>query len=163
MQQTNTVELLRTRGYRITRQRVVILEAIQEQQQHFTAEELHEIVRASIPTIDLATIYRSLHWLHEFGLVRKFNVGTDRLEWEDATAHAHHHLICRSCGAQQQIDNHVIECLNDHILHHYGFEADPDHLAIWGRCAACRVADDERRTTDEGPQTIHNAIDHSEP
>jgi Fur family ferric uptake transcriptional regulator len=139
------IQTLREQGFRLTRQRRLILEAVRQHVHHLTAEIVYEAVRQQLPTIDLATVYRSLHWLHSMGLLRKFEVG-GRLEFEYAGADAHHHLICNSCGQHQEIDNHVIEVLQAHILEHYGFEADPEHVALFGQCAECRAAEMKMRS-----------------
>ncbi len=133
-----SIQNLRALGFRLTRQRTVILDVMRQQKQHLTAEAVHAAVKQQCPTIDLATVYRTLHWLHGVGLLRKFDVGKDRLEFEYATAAEHHHLICTECGMEREIDNHVIECLQAHIIEHYDFEADPEHVALFGRCSECR-------------------------
>jgi Fur family ferric uptake transcriptional regulator len=140
MQQPNDIQLLRKQGYRLTRQRMLILDVLREQGRHLTADQIYGEVSRHHPEINLATVYRTLQWLHQVGLLRKIDVGKDRLEYEYATEADHHHLICKVCGTETQIDNHVIEKLQAHILEHYGFEADPDHVAIFGRCAQCRTA-----------------------
>lgn len=132
------IQNLRARGFRLTRQRMLILDVVRQHRHHLTAEAVYDAVKQQSPTIDVATIYRTLHWLHGLGLLRKFDVGKDRIEFEYATAREHHHLICTACGAEQEIDNHVIECLRAHIMEHYDFEADPEHVALFGRCAHCR-------------------------
>lgn len=156
------IEQLRARGFRITRQRLTILEAIRQHEQHVTAEDVHEAVRRRQPSIDLATVYRTLQWLHDAGLLRKIDVGKERMEYELASAAAHHHLVCRDCGGEQEINNHVMEELRAHILHHYDFEADSDHVAIFGHCAHCRdtethsSADQSRGSRPHGPSVAHN-------
>lgn len=132
---------LRQQGYRLTRQRMLILEIIRNSKRHISADEIFSEVRRQAPDVNLATVYRTLQWLHNAGLLRKIDVGKDRLEYEYAGGHIHHHLICKECGATTEIDNHVIEKLQAHILEHYDFAADPAHLAIFGRCAQCRQAE----------------------
>ncbi len=134
------VQLLRGQGYRLTRQRMLILEVIRDRRQHVTADEIYAEVSRRAPEINLATVYRTLQWLQSVGLLRKIDVGKDRMEYEYAQASAHHHLVCKECGWELEIDNHVIECLQAHIMEHYGFEADPEHVAIFGRCAQCRTS-----------------------
>jgi len=140
MKYTNDVQWLRTQGFRLTRQRLLILDIIRQNGQHLTADQILAEVHCQQPSIDRATVYRTLHWLHSVGLLRKIDVGKDRMEYEYAQPESHHHLICKNCGAEQEIGNHVIERLQAHILEHYNFEADPEHVAIFGRCAACRSA-----------------------
>lgn len=137
MQQRDVIQRLRAQGYRLTRQRMLILEVIARRGDHVSADEIYREVAPLNPALNLATVYRTLAWLHDAGLIRKIDVGRDRMLYEFA-ADEHHHLICRSCGIEHEIDNHVVEKLREHILEHYDFEADPEHIAIFGRCARCR-------------------------
>lgn len=141
MQDHVELQVLRERGFRLTYQRRLILDYIKQQARHVTADEIFTHVSGQCPEFSLATVYRNLQWLHGVGLLRKFDLGKERLEFEYAAAPMHHHLICKSCGAEQEIDNHVMVCFRAHVLEHYGFEADPEHQAIFGRCAACHAAD----------------------
>ncbi len=138
MQHRDAIQRLRAQGYRLTRQRMLILDVIARRRAHISADEIHREVVQINPALNLATVYRTLTWLHGAGLIRKIDVGRDRMLYEYAAADEHHHLICRSCGVEHQIDNHVVEKLREHILEHYDFAADPEHIAIFGRCARCR-------------------------
>ncbi len=131
---------LRRQGYRLTRQRLLILETLAHSGQHLSAEAIFRAVADRCPGINVATVYRNLQWLHGVGLVRRIDTGCGHLLWEYAEAHAHHHLICQRCHRVQEIDNHVVACLSDHVRDHYGFEVNLDHLAIFGICAACTTA-----------------------
>jgi Fur family transcriptional regulator, ferric uptake regulator len=143
MRHQQDIQALRRQGYRLTRQRMLILDVLRESKRHMTADQIYGEVSRQHPEINLATVYRTLQWLQQVGMLRKIDVGKDRLEYEYAREAEHHHLICKVCGTETQIDNHVIETLQTHILEHYGFEADPDHVAIFGRCAKCRGAQTE--------------------
>ncbi len=132
------VVALRRQGFRLTPQRLLTLEVIKDSAEHLSAEAIYVQVAARYPLINVATIYRNLQWLHDTGLIRKIDTGCGRLLWEHAGTPHHHHLICQGCDTVQEIDNHVIECLSDHVRDHYGFEVNLDHLAIFGRCAACQ-------------------------
>ena len=140
MQEAPDLQLLREQGFRLTHQRRLILDYIKAQPAHVTAEAIYNEVSRRCPEMNIATVYRNLQWLHGVGLLRKIDLGKDRLEYEYAGAPMHHHLICKECGAQQEIDNHVMVCFRAHVLEHYGFEADPEHVAIFGRCARCLAA-----------------------
>ena len=140
------VAALRRRGYRLTSQRLLMLEVIKSRPQHLSAEEIHAEVVARYPLTNVTTVYRNLQWLHEAGLVRKIDTGCGRLLWEYAGSTHHHHLICQSCDMVQEIDNHVVECLSEHVRDHYGFEVNLDHLAIFGKCVACQT-----RSAEDGP------------
>ncbi|HZB95840.1 MAG TPA: Fur family transcriptional regulator [Herpetosiphonaceae bacterium] len=137
------VVALRRQGFRLTPQRLLMLEVIKGSAEHLSAEAIHAEVAARYPLINVATVYRNLQWLHDNGLIRKIDIGCGRLLWEYAGNSYHHHLICQSCGAVQEIDNHVVECLSEHVRHHYGFEVNLDHLAIFGKCSACQAASND--------------------
>ena len=133
------VAALRRQGYRLTSQRLFMLEVIQNHSEHLSAEAIHAEVVARYPLTNVATVYRNLQWLQEAGLIRKIDIGRGHLLWEYAGSACHHHLICQSCGDVEEIDNHVVECLSNHVREHYGFEVNLEHLPIFGRCAACQT------------------------
>ncbi len=129
---------LRRQGYRLTSQRLLMLEVLKSRREHLSAEVIHAEVAARFPLINVATVYRNLQWLYDAALIRKIDLGRGHLLWEYAGPSCHHHLICQSCGAVQEIDNHVVECLSNHVMEHYGFDVNLDHLPIFGKCADCR-------------------------
>lgn len=139
MQNYAEIEALREQGFRLTHQRRLILDYIKNRPGHVTADEIYAEVSQHCPEMNIATVYRNLQWLHSVGLLHKFDLGKDRLEYEYAGTAVHHHLICKDCGSEQEIDNHVMVCFRAHVLEHYGFEADPEHVPIFGRCAECRM------------------------
>jgi Fur family ferric uptake transcriptional regulator len=123
----------------MTRQRRLIVEVVLQQRGHFTVDTIYAHVARRDPAINLATVYRTLHRLHQAGLLRTLDAGQERLLFEVADAHAqHHHLICTQCGSQLEIDDAAIEALRNVLLQRYNFAAEPEHLAIVGRCGRCR-------------------------
>jgi Fur family transcriptional regulator, ferric uptake regulator len=141
MKEQSELHALREQGFRLTHQRRLILDYIKQRAGHVTADDIYSEVSRHCPEMNIATVYRNLQWLYSVGLLRKFDLGKDRLEYEYASADAHHHLICKDCGSEQEIDDHVMVCFRAHVLEHYGFEADPEHVPILGRCAQCRAKD----------------------
>jgi Fur family ferric uptake transcriptional regulator len=136
--------LLRKHGFRVTPQRQLILEAIVEAGGHSSAEEIHARVEARIPGVNPATVYRTLHFYSELGLVVGAEIG-GRMVYELADDEPHHHLVCRNCDHVFQIDHGAIEALFKRIEEEQDFTVEMNHLALRGVCSACR---------DEGaPQT----------
>ena len=73
---------LRTRGYRITPQREMIVQVIAHAGCHVTAEEVFGQVQARTSAINLATVYRTLQWMVEAGVARKVDFGEGRFaQW----------------------------------------------------------------------------------
>lgn len=127
---------MRDHGFRVTPQRLLILDAICEGQGHTTFDEIHVRVVSKAPGINQATLYRTLDFLCELGLVVSAEI-EGRAVYEIAGETPHHHLVCRHCGQTQELrDLHFYE-LRDHLLSEHGFKADLGHQVIIGLCAEC--------------------------
>ena len=82
----------------VTPQRMAIYRALLQSEDHPTPEMLYRIVSRKMPSLSLATIYKTLDALETIGLVRAVAVDTDKRRY-DANDSPHHHLICSSCGS----------------------------------------------------------------
>src|ERR1051325_6684438 len=81
----------------LTRQRQVVLDAVQAGDHHPTAAEVFDAARRKMPGISFATVYNSLRFLRDEGLVHeiKFVDGASRYDRE---TDRHAHAICSGCG-----------------------------------------------------------------
>jgi Fur family ferric uptake transcriptional regulator len=131
------VALLRGRGQRMTPQRQLILEAIQDIEGHISAEAVHARVAARFPQVNISTVYRTLELLQELGLVTHTHFDDGVAQYHRTDAELHQHLVCRSCGSEQEIALDVLEPLGDELRRRYGFDADLAHFALVGRCQSC--------------------------
>ena len=129
---------LRRQGHRLTPQRLVVLEIIKLSRRHLTADEIHAAVLSQHPYVNIATVYRTLQWLQEVGLVAPIAIGSGPLRYEYIHGTAHHHLICQECGHEYEIGDDILDSLKVELLERYGFTAELSHLALPGRCAVCR-------------------------
>ena len=127
---------MRDLGFRVTPQRMLLLDAICEGNGHTTFDEIYERVKLKAPGINQATVYRALDFLCELRLVVSADIEGHTV-YEIAGETPHHHLVCRACGAVQELANYHFQVLRDHLLMEHGFRADLDHLAINGLCARC--------------------------
>jgi len=132
------VSRLSEKGYRLTPQRIMILSAIENSDDHVSAEEIYAQVVAKYPHVNISTVYRTLELLKRLGLVTETDFGGGRLRYHPADKGHHHHLVCTECGAVIDLDESVLSSLKDTLLREYKFSADLRHLAIFGRCANCR-------------------------
>lgn len=136
------LDRLRQNGVRITPQRVAILEAITEKDGHITADEIFARINPLFPYVDISTVYRTLDFLTENGLLNVIDLGAGRAEYELVSRTPHHHLVCRHCKQVTSIDYELVQPLRDALLDQYGFAADIRHFAIFGLCRVCREAGD---------------------
>jgi Fur family ferric uptake transcriptional regulator len=125
-------------GYRLTPQRQLILDALQNSDDHISAEEIHSQVRQQYPHVNISTVYRTLELLKNLGLVTETDMGSGHFRYHPADKGRHHHLICEQCGVTIDIDESVFSPLKRTLLKEYGFRANMSHLAIFGRCERCR-------------------------
>ncbi len=137
-QRWDFTSLLRKRGFRVTPQRLMILDAVCEGGGHTTAEEIYRRVQTKSPYINLATVYRTLDFLHEQRLVVAADMGGGRLVYEIAGDTPHHHLVCRNCGQIEVLANEVVQGMVEAINERYAFTVNEDHLVMFGLCKGCR-------------------------
>ena len=136
--QTHTVQTLKDAGHRLTPQRLLILSAVRHSEGHITAGEILDAVKQSYPYIDTSTVYRTLDMLKQMRLVSETHMGGDQHHYEWVDDERHHHMICHNCDRVSSMDDRFIEALGERIMNAYDFEADIEHLAVFGVCADCR-------------------------
>lgn len=138
---------LRASGHRITRQRTLILDAVCAGEGHTSFGEIYARVRRADRSIDQSTVYRALHLFIDLGIVVSADTGSDENYYEVAKPKPHHHLVCRRCGGEQEVDNNVLQPMIDEVYQQHGFQVATDHLVIFGLCADC-LADEEREQSN---------------
>ncbi len=128
---------LRARGYRVTPQRQLVLEAVTKLE-HATPEEIYAEVKQTAVGVNLSTVYRTLELLEQLGLVAHTHLGHGAHRYHLAADAQHVHLVCRNCGSIVQLEPAAIGPLVRHLDADYGFDVDVGHLTIFGLCAQCR-------------------------
>lgn len=129
---------LSRRGYRLTPQRMMILEAVEAADGHISADEIYTRVCDRYPHLNISTVYRTLELLKELGLATETDMGDGRVRYHSIRKGHHHHLVCQNCGCIVDLDETVLLPLKDALSQEYGFKADLKHLAIFGQCGKCR-------------------------
>jgi Fur family ferric uptake transcriptional regulator len=127
---------LRQRGYRLTPQRQLVLEAVGSLE-HATPEGILCEVRRTASGVNISTVYRTLELLEELGLVSHAHLGHGSPTYHLADRHHHIHLVCRDCTEVIEADQSVADALTSQLRSQFGFDTDMKHFAIFGRCAAC--------------------------
>jgi Fur family ferric uptake transcriptional regulator len=127
---------LRQRGYRLTPQRQLVLEAV-DTLEHASPDEILTEVRKTASGVNISTVYRTLELLEELDLVSHAHLGHGAPTYHLADRHHHMHLVCRDCGKVIEAEVSVASALTDRLRSAFGFETDMKHFAIFGRCADC--------------------------
>jgi Fur family ferric uptake transcriptional regulator len=131
-------DILREKGYRLTPQRMLVLEAIEASNDHISAEEIYSQARAKYPYMNISTVYRTMELLKELGLVTETDLGSGRLLYHPASKARHHHLVCQKCGKVQDVSSSMFQRLQHELMASYGFDASLEHMAVFGICKDCR-------------------------
>jgi len=124
----------------VTRQRELIWETLTvEPERHLSAEDVVESVRERMPQVSASTIYRTLDLLVDEGLVLRTDLGGDRAYYEPAREHAHHHLVCESCGAVEHLHDEQLGDLRERVRASTGFTVGRGEITLFGLCRSCRA------------------------
>lgn len=128
--------------YKLTPQRKIILEAFMDHQdEHLSAEDVHNIVRQHSSEIGLATVYRTLELFSELEVLQKMDFGDGRSRYEineKTTPHHHHHLICLSCSKVKEFEDDLLETLETVISRKSNFEIVDHQVKFYGYCEECQ-------------------------
>lgn len=133
------IDTLRSRGYRITPQREMIIESIAHAGQHINAEEVFEQIRHRTRAVNIATVYRTLDLLVEQGLASRIDLGEGRVIYATNQHGPHIHLVCRQCGSVTDADQDLLSSLNCDLQTRYQFAADLQHISVIGLCRTCQA------------------------
>ena len=127
---------LRDLGFRLTPQRLAILEVLKNSPGHLTPMEIYEQVAPTIPGMTEATVYRTLEFLASQNLVLVAHLGRGQLVYEYAEKD-HHHLICSQCGDMQEIDHDQLKVLYEQFSKETGYQIHSVHTTFFGLCPGC--------------------------
>jgi Fe2+ or Zn2+ uptake regulation protein len=131
-------ETFRRQGHRLTPQRQMVLNAIEQANEHLSAEAICKRVQWRYPSVSLSTIYRTLDLLKTLGLVREVHLLGEQRFYEPAGAGMHHHLLCRGCGAVLHADDALLDNLRAELERAYHFAPLSLDLIVTGYCAGCQ-------------------------
>jgi Fur family ferric uptake transcriptional regulator len=137
--------LLQPKNNRMTRQRKIILEELQKQKKHPSADEIYQMVRRHMPRISLGTVYRNLEVLVNMGEIQKLELSgaLKRYDWD---TNRHYHIRCVRCD---RVDDAPIAPLNQLEDELYGatvFEIIGHNLEFTGLCPKCSEIEALRQT-----------------
>jgi Fur family peroxide stress response transcriptional regulator len=122
---------------KLTPQREAVLQVIRDREDHPTANEIFQAARLRLPAISYATVYNSLRFLKEAGLVHEINFG-DGASRYDRETDRHDHAICNDCGKLVDFDLPQAAELIQAAARKSKFKAQSVHLTLRGQCPECR-------------------------
>lgn len=122
----------------LTPQREAVFQVIRESDEHLTASEIFERARRRLPSISYATVYNSLRYLRDAGLVLEVQFGNGASRYDRETER-HDHAICTDCGKLVDFDLDLTAELMRTAARRSSFKATSIHLTLRGLCPDCRT------------------------
>ena len=123
-------------GLGITKQRQAVLQVIRESEEHLTANEVFEDARRVLPGISFATVYNSLRYLKNEGLIGEVRFGMDAARY-DRKLTRHDHAICNECGKLVDLELSIPDGLFKEAAKRSKFEPESIELTLHGLCPEC--------------------------
>ena len=131
-------DICRNSGAKLTHQRLEVFREVAQTGDHPDAETVFKGVRNRMPTISLDTVYRTLWWLKDLGLIKTLGPPRERARF-DANLGRHHHFICTQCGLTHDV---YIEEFNrlelPESIQSIGY-AEMTQVEVKGICHQCAV------------------------
>jgi Fe2+ or Zn2+ uptake regulation protein len=145
---SNSTVQLRERGLRVTAVRVAVLEAVR-QRPHEGVDKIMAAVATRLGSVSKQAVYDALDALVGASIVRRIEPAGRPALYEARVGDNHHHIVCRSCGAVDDVDCSVGDapCLEPAQTH--GFVVDEAEVTFWGLCPDCQQADAVASGSDE--------------
>jgi Fur family peroxide stress response transcriptional regulator len=132
-------QALEGKGQRYTEQRAAVYRYLAGTTSHPTADDVFTAVRAQLPEISLATVYKSLEALVGCGLAAKLTYG-DAAARYDGRTDPHPHARCIDCGVVMDVPGRLDPGLLESLGAVDGFRVEGYRLELVGRCGACGAA-----------------------
>jgi Fe2+ or Zn2+ uptake regulation protein len=120
----------------MTPQRMAILHVLHHAGTHLSPSEIYQKARHELPGITEPTVYRTLEFLVENGLVRSSHSGNGHFRYQIA-GDDHHHIVCRVCGSEIEVEHTLLESVYRAIEKASGYRKIDSHLTFVGICPNC--------------------------
>lgn len=143
---------LHKKGLKFTRQREAVWMALQMlRHRHPSCEEIYLQSREFSPNIGWATVYRTLRWMREAGMIQERNFGGGKVRYEPRfSTEKQVHLICRQCGKIMELPAPEMHQFWKNVAQKHKFSIDLDRVEGYGLCPACEQKNSSRKTDGRG-------------
>jgi Fur family peroxide stress response transcriptional regulator len=128
-------EKYRDLGFKRTPQRIAILDYLEGNRSHPSAEDVYRAVLRKFPTMSFATVYNTLETLMRCGMLAELTGDPEKKRF-DPNLRPHHHLICTRC--RKIVDVHIEYRLPVSDGDRAGFEITGNHIEFLGICPDCK-------------------------
>jgi Fur family transcriptional regulator, stress-responsive regulator len=133
-------ERLRERGLNVTAPRLAVLAVVEESGGHVDAPAIAAAARERLGSVSTPAVYDILNALTDAGLLRRIQPAGSPARYETRVGDNHHHRVCRTCGAVEDVECVVGSAPCLHAGGHAAFPVEEAEITFWGHCERCRAA-----------------------
>lgn len=153
---------LQQKGVRLTRQRQILLDLIDQSVKHLDAESLYHLAKEKDPKINRVTVYRTLKMLKAGGLVDELDLmhfNGEQHYYETRLKQEHAHVVCLRCGKVEEFFGEPLQRIRRQVESNFGFQVLVARTEIGGYCSNCQAARAQEMTISEpkSPAARHRA------
>lgn len=132
-----TAQILREKGLKVTPQRIAVYNMLCNTTEHPNAEMIYKSLEPTNPTMSLATVYKTLDFFKQLGLVQELNVGEPSSRY-DAVVQCHPHTVCKVCGRVDDLHMEALTDVTKKLVPDLDFDVEMEQLILYGTCGECR-------------------------
>ncbi len=125
---------LKEAGLKLTPQRIAILDYLENNTTHPSAEDVYNALKDRFPSMSFATVYNTLKVLVEKGMLLELNIDNTKKRFDPFT-HPHHHFICKNCGYIHDVNSSFEIFVPDELK---DFEVNNFQVVFVGLCPKCK-------------------------
>ena len=128
------------RGIRLTRQRRVILQVMDDAERHLDVDQILERAKKIDAGVHLVTVYRTIELLKHHGLIDELDLlhlRGDRHYYETHGPRDHIHVACLRCGKVREFESRLYEQLKQQIARDFSMKVTVSRTEVGGYCAEC--------------------------
>lgn len=131
------IERYKSKGLKLTPQRLAILKYLDGNKKHPTAEDIYKEIRKKYPTMSFATVYNTIQALTKIGELSEVTINPARKHF-DPEMTQHHHIICTKCKKIGDIYMDYSHSLNLPSTITEEYAVSGNHIDFYGVCKACQ-------------------------
>jgi Fur family peroxide stress response transcriptional regulator len=132
------VTKLKTRGYRITPQRLEVVRILASSGGHPSIEAIYDQVKKTFPTTSIATVYKTVSVMKELGEVLELGFSDGGNRYDGKRPFPHPHLICLTCKKIIDPDLSTLSELTQELIADTNFQVETYRIDFFGICPECR-------------------------
>ncbi len=134
MEKLQKIEYYKKLGLKITPQRLAILEYLENNREHPSAEDIYNALKERFPSMSFATVYNTLEVLMEKGLIKEIGIDSSKKRF-DPVVHPHHHFICKKCGKILDVEKDFDITIPQELS---GYKIFDFQVVFSGLCPECK-------------------------